>query len=812
MLRWNSSWRYFTRDYVAFRGLFLSLIASCVHSGFEVQEHLIMSYFMFALRSIRPPSLEPHVHAKIIVDDCIAVAEGENASTSLLSGRQESLVDLLPLTILPDLPPESSSKLMKRYVNQLSSHTLNCRKLAGTAILSMLLPVWKSTVKISDFGDTNSFMSLESIVAAKTALKEELEERGDVILTETMKAVRHTYHSLSFSKEEGANRRIGGTSKDVGVTLTITTKLLNGLEWPMSSTGLKAVRNAHFSVRNARVIQVMSHVAPDVVLRVFEGPITEILSCSQDKDKPAVAAVAEILAGILASGIAFQDDKDSCSPWNSWVGPCLKKALENAPLDFLDVWSECVLRFAVNGLLENNIAKSEESISLIVEAAVPQGLNLECLTSSTEIYKRVNYLTDILCEIETYEPKCSAPRYPKVHNFLSDCILKYHADLTELARKRSGSDMVRQAVSGLVVDFAMTGLTSSHYKSTEANDSPLLIEKINEMLEIFFVDFDNATELLFDENKDKVLAAGDSKFSRMEEDVENKDGVIDDPMQTSDGVDVEGSDALTQIAFGCELVFQLLSCTSADTSPWIIRGLGNMMRVFELIPSEAQLIVSSLRMALRSAKYQPVKAQEVETWMESVIKSMSGSLWTERAAALSFLQYFWFRNALVLGASGSERVIREAIRLLEDPKLEVRELASATVSGVIRALPEEKQRQIRQEMLTKAAEMFPETKKRKVDRQLKSNAAVAERHGAALGLNALVMASPYDVPNWLPEILMALVRISSEPAPVRKTVTGALADFRRTHEEGGLLEMKDAMTSEQWEAIRDVATPASYFV
>jgi proteasome activator subunit 4 len=59
---------------------------------------------------------------------------------------------------------------------------------------------------------------------------------------------------------------------------------------------------------------------------------------------------------------------------------------------------------------------------------------------------------------------------------------------------------------------------------------------------------------------------------------------------------------------------------------------------------------------------------------------------------------------------------------------------------------------------------------------------------------------------------MTLVRISSEPAPVKTTVTAALADFRRTHEEGGLQEMKDVLTLEQWEAIRDVATPASYFV
>ena len=43
-------------------------------------------------------------------------------------------------------------------------------------------------------------------------------------------------------------------------------------------------------------------------------------------------------------------------------------------------------------------------------------------------------------------------------------------------------------------------------------------------------------------------------------------------------------------------------------------------------------------------------------------------------------------------------------------------------------------------------------------------------------------------------------------------MTKALSEFRRTHEEGGLAEAKEALTQEQWAAIRDVASPASYFV
>ena len=45
-----------------------------------------------------------------------------------------------------------------------------------------------------------------------------------------------------------------------------------------------------------------------------------------------------------------------------------------------------------------------------------------------------------------------------------------------------------------------------------------------------------------------------------------------------------------------------------------------------------------------------------------------------------------------------------------------------------------------------------------------------EKHAALLGLRAFVLTSPYDVPPWLPDVLMALVKAAGEPAPIKKTV------------------------------------------
>ena len=38
-----------------------------------------------------------------------------------------------------------------------------------------------------------------------------------------------------------------------------------------------------------------------------------------------------------------------------------------------------------------------------------------------------------------------------------------------------------------------------------------------------------------------------------------------------------------------------------------------------------------------------------------------------------------------------------------------------------------------------------------------------------------------------------------------------LAEFKRTHEEGGLAEARAALGEDQWETLRDIASPVSYF-
>ena len=49
-------------------------------------------------------------------------------------------------------------------------------------------------------------------------------------------------------------------------------------------------------------------------------------------------------------------------------------------------------------------------------------------------------------------------------------------------------------------------------------------------------------------------------------------------------------------------------------------------------------------------------------------------------------------------------------------------------------------------------------------------ASNVDKHAVVLGLKAFVLCTPYDVPAWLPEVLMVLTQAASQPAPIKVTV------------------------------------------
>ena len=145
--------------------------------------------------------------------------------------------------------------------------------------------------------------------------------------------------------------------------------------------------------------------------------------------------------------------------------------------------------------------------------------------------------------------------------------------------------------------------------------------------------------------------------------------------------------------------------------------------------------------------------------------------------------------------------------MLRDKKLEVQELAAVTLSGILKVASAPHANRLRATFLDQVNHGHTGR-----TRGSKSGDASEAHVVAVLGLKAFVLSTPYEVPEWLPEVLMALVKMANRPQPVKSMVASTLGEFRRTHGGTELQDCREFFDVEQWEAIRGVSSTSSYFV
>jgi len=61
--------------------------------------------------------------------------------------------------------------------------------------------------------------------------------------------------------------------------------------------------------------------------------------------------------------------------------------------------------------------------------------------------------------------------------------------------------------------------------------------------------------------------------------------------------------------------------------------------------------------------------------------------------------------------------------------------------------------------------------------------ALNSRYTAVLGLCSIILAFPYHIPDFLPEIVVAISQCVSDPSPIQGTVRKMFLEFKFTHQE-----------------------------
>eukprot|EP00730_Choanoeca_flexa_P020138 TRINITY_DN9842_c0_g1_i1.p1 TRINITY_DN9842_c0_g1~~TRINITY_DN9842_c0_g1_i1.p1 ORF type:complete len:877 (+),score=225.46 TRINITY_DN9842_c0_g1_i1:385-2631(+) len=217
-----------------------------------------------------------------------------------------------------------------------------------------------------------------------------------------------------------------------------------------------------------------------------------------------------------------------------------------------------------------------------------------------------------------------------------------------------------------------------------------------------------------------------------------------------------------------------------------------------------------LQSLTRAALSVCAKLQLESTLVKDVLalfkQAASNGSWHYRIRVLGFVQVFIFRN---LFAADGDSVLGLLLEMLQDEHVEVRltaavPLAGAIQCGIITMSPE---------LLSRFTDMLPALSKpgrRKRSKIEDDPQTSARKHGAVLGLKALLLAHPYSFPDWMPDLLMALGARINEREPIRATVQQALSEFWRTHQDSWHID-KEKLTEDQVLFLQDLLISPSYY-
>ncbi|KAL4641227.1 proteasome activator complex subunit 4 [Arapaima gigas] len=200
--------------------------------------------------------------------------------------------------------------------------------------------------------------------------------------------------------------------------------------------------------------------------------------------------------------------------------------------------------------------------------------------------------------------------------------------------------------------------------------------------------------------------------------------------------------------------------------------------------------------------------------LQTLQEIAGSSSWHARYTVLTYLQIMVFYNLFTF--LSDEHAVQDVqalvIKLLEDEQLEVREMAATTLSGFLQCnfLSMDAPMQAHFEALCKTR--LPKRKRRELGSVVDTvpSADLVRRHAGVLGLSACILSSPYDVPTWMPQLLMDLSAHLNDTQPIEMTVKKTLSNFRRTHHDNWQ-EHKQRFTDDQLLVLTDLLVSPCYY-
>lgn len=179
-----------------------------------------------------------------------------------------------------------------------------------------------------------------------------------------------------------------------------------------------------------------------------------------------------------------------------------------------------------------------------------------------------------------------------------------------------------------------------------------------------------------------------------------------------------------------------------------------------------------------------------------------------RGSMLPFLQVFSFSVLFTASTDTLDLMLAIVVRLLYDVQAEVRDAAAKTLVPMIRDATAAAVSRIREELVSVVRSST--IRATAGSKQNISSDLLCRRHGATLGLGSMIMAHPYDIPRWMPSVLVTLADCINDPQPISTSVKRTFADFMRTHRDEWQTHKAEFSESEL-ERVSELLVSPSYY-
>ena len=208
-----------------------------------------------------------------------------------------------------------------------------------------------------------------------------------------------------------------------------------------------------------------------------------------------------------------------------------------------------------------------------------------------------------------------------------------------------------------------------------------------------------------------------------------------------------------------------------------------------------------------------VQQRTIPAVLEMINKVKASESWKSKISMLEFVQVFVWTNFMFLCRSKEfvQTLKSLIVNMLSDENLQVRQKAAGVFTGLAhsRFLDYDEQKELIVVFKSKVRTKMTRKNKNKFTKEdIKSK--LGEYHSGILGLCSIVEAYPYDVPEFLPDVLMELSRHLHDPQPIPKTIKESMQEFKRPHQDHWE-EHKTKFTEDQLLVMTDLLVSPNYY-